>query len=577
MERSTSGDHTMSERTNQTSTFETWDGVDLFYRTWDPEDKDSKKAVILMHRGHEHSGRLSNLATGLDLPDFWAFGYDARGHGNSPGQRGYAADFGHLVKDLAAFVKFIGDKHNIAEENISIVANSVGAVVTAAWVHDYAPNIRSMVLVAPAFSIRLYVPLALPMLRLLNVFKKPAFISSYVKAKMLTHDAEEAKRYEQDSLITKDISVNVLIGLYDWAKRVVSDAGAITTPTMVLTAGKDWIVRSSHQRTFFYNLSSKVKKLVEFPKFFHGIIHEKDRAAAFAAAREFILDSFTAQRRDVFLLNADKKGHTKSEYESMKEDVSPLKAFGYRMTQTMMSTIGKLSNGVRMGLDTGFDSGESLDYIYRNKATGITPIGKIIDYFYLNAIGWKGIRIRKRHLDAALHQAIVDVIANNQVPRVLDIAAGPGRYVLEAMEKHAASGAEALLCDNSQRNIDAGKIIASEKSLKCVTFMRHDAFDPNSYNAMSFKPNIVVVSGLFELFPDNTLINRALAGISSIIADGATVIYTGQPWHPQLELIAHTLPNRDGEPWIMRRRSQAELNELFAHHGLIRHKTVVDN
>jgi hypothetical protein len=52
------------------------------------------------------------------------------------------------------------------------------------------------------------------------------------------------------------------------------------------------------------------------------------------------------------------------------------------------------------------------------------------------------------------------------------------------------------------------------------------------------------------------------------MAPGSCLVYTGQPWHPQLELIARTLTShRDGQPWIMRRRSQAELDELVRDAG----------
>ncbi len=83
-----------------------------------------------------------------------------------------------------------------------VLAQSVGAVTVAAWVHDYAPRIRAMVLAAPALAIKLYVPLAIPGLRLLLKMRKDrkTFIKSYVKARMLTHDREQARRYDEDSL-----------------------------------------------------------------------------------------------------------------------------------------------------------------------------------------------------------------------------------------------------------------------------------------------------------------------------------------------------------------------------------------
>jgi hypothetical protein len=46
------------------------------------------------------------------------------------------------------------------------------------------------------------------------------------------------------------------------------------------------------------------------------------------------------------------------------------------------------------------------------------------------------------------------------------------------------------------------------------------------------------------------------------MSNGGSLIYTGQPWHPQLEMIARVLINREGRLWIMRRRTQRELDDL---------------
>ena len=118
-----------------------------------------------------------------------------------------------------------------------VLAHSVGAVSVAAWVHDYAPPIRAMILATPAFRVRLYVPLAIPSLRLKQKFLGPGFVKSYVKAKMLTHDPVQAALYNADPLIFRQIAVNVLIDLHDAGTRLLADAGAINVPTLMLERG----------------------------------------------------------------------------------------------------------------------------------------------------------------------------------------------------------------------------------------------------------------------------------------------------------------------------------------------------
>src|SRR5262245_44670642 len=132
-------------------TFETHDKVALFYRYWSTASGTPRGAIILLHRGHEHSGRMAHLADEFDLPDFALFAWDARGHGESPGERGFSPSLGTSVRDVQTFVDHIHAQYGIAVEDMAVVAQSVGAVLAAAWVHDYAPKIRAMVLTSPAF------------------------------------------------------------------------------------------------------------------------------------------------------------------------------------------------------------------------------------------------------------------------------------------------------------------------------------------------------------------------------------------------------------------------------------------
>jgi hypothetical protein len=148
--------------------------------------------------------------------------------------------------------------------------------------------------------------------------------------------------------------------------------------------------------------------------------------------------------------------------------------------------------------------------------------------------------------------------------RVLDIAAGHGRYVLEALTEAPRRPESILLRDFSDINVRDGADLIREKGLEAIArFEKGDAFDRASVAGVSPRPTIGIVSGLYELFPDNAMVSRSLAGMADAIEPGGLLIYTGQPWHPQLELIARALTShRGGQAWVMRRRSQAEMDQL---------------
>ena len=103
--------------------FSSHDGVSLFYQHQAATAPTAtKKAIVLFHRGHEHSGRILHVAEELVLDDCECFAWDARGHGMSPGERGDAPSFGAMVADVDAFIRHIRAVHNIAEENVIVVA-----------------------------------------------------------------------------------------------------------------------------------------------------------------------------------------------------------------------------------------------------------------------------------------------------------------------------------------------------------------------------------------------------------------------------------------------------------------------
>jgi hypothetical protein len=58
--------------------------------------------------------------------------------------------------------------------------------------------------------------------------------------------------------------------------------------------------------------------------------------------------------------------------------------------------------------------------------------------------------------------------------------------------------------------------------------------------------------------------------------DGGYLIYTNQPWHPQIEMIARCLTNRDGRPWIMRRRTTEEMDDLVRAAGFEKIDMLID-
>jgi SAM-dependent methyltransferase len=264
------------------------------------------------------------------------------------------------------------------------------------------------------------------------------------------------------------------------------------------------------------------------------------------------------------LVDADRDGHTKREFDRLSAPTSnPM----WAVTRAAMKSVGRRSRGIQIGWEQGFDSGVMLDHVYENQPAGTDALGRFIDKQYLNSIGWRGIRQRKVHLMQRLRAALQHTHATGRPVRLLDIAAGPGRYVLETLKELHDVPVTATLRDYKEANLTAGRELAGNLKLTNVTFVQGDAFDRDGLAALTPKPTVAIVSGLYELFPENAPVKRSLAGLADALDPGCLLLYTNQPWHPQVEFIARVLTNREGQPWVMRRRTQLEMDDLVREAG----------
>lgn len=546
--------------------FKSFDESDIFYREWNYQPQ--QKSIIIIHRGHEHSERLNDIAQSPQFSNYNIFAFDLRGHGHT--KTPTSSIFMDYVRDLDSFSKFLQSKYTIKIQDIFVLANSIGGVVASAWAHDFAPNIAGMALLAPAFRINLIVPLANEMITLGTKLKKGLIIKSYVKSTMLTHDPEQQKAYDTDPLITRSIDAELLIDLAKAGKRLVEDAAAIDTPTLILSAEKDHVVFNKDQKIFHDQLDTHLKHYEVLPNFFHGILFDTGKELVYDKIKDFA-EKFFSQTQKKASLSPDK--FSVKEYQDLQNNVG--NNLNFKFQKWSLNTIGKISKGMEIGLKHGFDSGASLDYVYHNQPQGKLGFGKMMDKNYLEAIGWTGIRIRKQHLIQFLEQKIKSLQQEGRKVKILDIAGGTGNYLFDIKEKYPE--VEIVVNEFVKANIEIGEKVIQDKKYQNIRFTNFDCFDPETYKNLNFEPNITIVSGILELFGDNEMASKAIQGVNSISEKNSFIVYTGQPWHPQLKMIAYVLNNHQNKDWIMRRRSQKELDRMMIFNNIQKENMLIDD
>ena len=489
-------------RVPQTHDFQTPHGDSLTYSHWRSASR-RHGAVALVYAGALQREDPAALVAALDLPDFDFFAFDAGD--TRPGVVG-------PLRSIQAFVDRLGSAHGLPAGDLFLIGQGDGALALSVWAHDHGARMRGLTLVAPTFERRSQVPFARIGAQLRRAWHGP-------------FSDERAAAVE----------------------RTVSQAGAIACPVQMIVAGADRVTHPELQQRFFDGLSSAAKARLDLSGAPHEVFGAADSSAAVLAVRTFVLQQFDAPPEPFVAPVIAKHGTVASEPPEPPKPPPPPFSTRWR---------GRLSDGIRLGLDAGFDSGSALDYIYRAEPQGRGAIGRRIDAHYLNTVEADALRERVRNVQAFVLESMERLAERRRDVRLIDIAAGPGRCLLDAVRSSPVKPGAVLLRDIDEAQVRAGQGWISRYEMQDVArFEKADAFDRLSLASIFPRPTIAIASGLYERFDDDALVRRSLAGVGDAVQDGGYLIYTCAPWHPQ--------PDPAGRS----RRGQAALDRLVEEAG----------
>jgi len=244
-----------------------------------------------------------------------------------------------------------------------------------------------------------------------------------------------------------------------------------------------------------------------------------------------------------------------------------LKKLYYSLARIYMKTIGQTSDGVKMCFQHGLTSGKMLDYIYRNEPSGKFIIGKAIDKSFLNDPGWEAVRIRRRHLEQLAVQAVEQLRKEGKSVSILDVASGPGAYILSVMETVGGKELFARCRDFDGRWVKDGVEAARNKGLNNVQFEQGDAFNRDEILSLIPKPNIAVSSGFYDWFNDDHKVKESIQILYDALEPGGYFVLSNQTAHPKLEFTEAVFVDFNNEPLKMTMRTKETISNWLTDIG----------
>lgn len=259
-------------------TFQGANGLELFWQRWTCRDL-ARAVVAIVHGFGEHSGRYSRLVEYLVPRGYTVYGFDHRGHGRSPGRRGYITEWGEFRDDVDAFLDLIARQE--PHRPVFLFGHSLGALIALEYTLHHPRDLQGLIVSGlPLGEIGL--PRALFTLsRLLSRLWPTFSLDLTANFARLSRDPAIAEEWRADPLVHGRGTARLGTELQDAVVRTKARAGDVRLPLLMLHGAEDLVVPPAPAREFFARVIHPDKERHEYPGGYHEPHNDVDAERTF--------------------------------------------------------------------------------------------------------------------------------------------------------------------------------------------------------------------------------------------------------------------------------------------------------
>lgn len=239
-----------------------------------------KGVVVVSHGYAEHAGRYRELAGVITAAGWAALSYDVRGHGQSPGQRGYIDRFAHYLDDLTAMIAAATPLAPGAP--VVLLGHSHGSLITLrALAGDRPPAVAAAIVSSPFLGLRLRVPGYRKLLAAVASKVAPRLAQpNALRVEDLTADLGKQAERRADALCFDVATARWFTEASIAQAYVAAHAARIAVPTTWLIGGSDPIADPARSREIARRVPGAV--VHDYPTLRHEVFNETTRSEVFA-------------------------------------------------------------------------------------------------------------------------------------------------------------------------------------------------------------------------------------------------------------------------------------------------------
>jgi acylglycerol lipase len=247
-------------------TIEGASGLNIFVRSWHPEEK-SRGVVVIVHGFNAHSGRYMWVAEQLTSNGLAVYALDLRGRGKSDGERYYVDRFDEYVDDVKWLMTLV--KSREPGLPVFLLGHSAGGVVACLYTLEYQSELAG--LICESFAFQVPAPdFALAVLKGISHFAPHAHVLR-LKNEDFSRDPAVVQSMNDDPLTANESQPTKTVAAMVRADELLKkDFPLITLPLFILHGTDDKAAKPGGSQ-FFYDTAGSADKTL---KLYEGCFHD---------------------------------------------------------------------------------------------------------------------------------------------------------------------------------------------------------------------------------------------------------------------------------------------------------------
>jgi alpha-beta hydrolase superfamily lysophospholipase len=268
-------------------TVQSADGTKLAYRAWPVAGASITFAVV--HGLGEHAGRYERFARGMAKYGMGTFAVDLRGHGKSPGQRGYVDSWSQWTDDASAFVRHVEE---VAGGEVVPVGHSFGgATMLSTVLAGKLPRTKRFILSSPALKVKVAVPgWKISLGNATSKLVPRLALDNEVDPRLVSRIPEVVEAYRSDPLVHTKISSRLYVEWRTAAKYDLEYAGEIKIPFLILAGTDDGLIDPEGSAEL-HRRSASMSELKLLEGRYHEPFNDQDNEEVFALIADWLAKS----------------------------------------------------------------------------------------------------------------------------------------------------------------------------------------------------------------------------------------------------------------------------------------------